>query len=62
MPRLPLMRWFVQALVVVTVLAMLAPVFYMIAMSFRTSAEIAEAPLACRKRSILEIMPRRWSK
>ncbi|WP_298961603.1 carbohydrate ABC transporter permease [uncultured Roseibium sp.] len=37
---------FGQASVVVVTLAMLAPVFYMIMMSFRTSAEIAEEPLA----------------
>lgn len=37
---------FGQASVLVVTLAMLAPVFYMIMMSFRTSAEIAEEPLA----------------
>jgi len=35
-----------QGLIVLLTLGMLAPVFYMLMMSFRTSAEIAEEPLA----------------
>lgn len=37
--------WIAQALMVALVLFMLTPVFYMVAMSFRTSAEIVQHPL-----------------
>lgn len=43
-----------QALVLVFTFAMLAPVFYMLSMSFRTSAEIAEEPLALPQSFYLE--------
>jgi raffinose/stachyose/melibiose transport system permease protein len=46
--------WLATAMVLLIVLAMLLPVFYMIAMSFRTGQEIAQNPLGVPSRLYLD--------